>query len=199
MSRTHRAAQLCSVFLLLVVVSTGRVAQGYNIGFNTLGGVNFDPFVGHSEGGFTVSPITGTWLKGHSFGDPVPSIFGETAALSTVRVTDNTTGLFRFDQVKLAGLTVGSTTYTVEGFLNNVSVLPSISGTLNIADTFFNIPNPSPSTIINRLDITLSRNSSSSFNVDNIVVHHIPEPSTIALLVACAIGVAARRSRRIGC
>jgi hypothetical protein len=175
----------------------GGIAHGYTVGFDTLGGANGTPFAGHSEGGFTVTPITGDWRVGQLFGDPVPSIFGVPPTLATVRVTDTVSGLFNFSSVNLAGITSSTATYTVEGFRNNGSVLVT-SGTLNIADVFFNITSPNPATVLDRLDIAISPNSTTSFNVDNIVLNHVvPEPSTLALLAMCSlVGFVARRSRR---
>jgi hypothetical protein len=193
---THRAAKPCFVVLTILAALAGGHAHGYNVAFNGIGGVNSDPYVGHSEGGFTVSPIAGTWLKGHSFGNPVPSIFGVPPTPALVRVTDTTTGLFTFSSVDLAGLTNSSATYSVEGFRNNSSVLVT-SGTLSIANVFFNIPSPDSLAVLDRLDISISPNSASSFNVDNVVLNHVvPEPATFGLLAIGAVAaLVVRRSR----
>ena len=86
--------------------------------------------------------------------------------------------------------------YTVEGFRNNGSVLVT-SGTLNIADVFFNIPSPNTLAVLDRLDITIVPNTTTSFNIDNIVLNHVvPEPVTFGLLAVCSlVFLATRRSR----
>ena len=197
MSTTHRKAKLCSVFVAILATLACSSARAYNVGFDTLGGITGTAFAGHSEGGFTVTPITGDWRVSQVIGSPIPSIFGSPPGLATVRVTDSVTGLFTFSSVNLAGNLTPTATYTVEGFRNNSSVLVT-SGTLNIANVFFNIVGPNPATVLDRLDISISPNTTTSFNVDNIVLNRVvPEPSTLALIAMGALAsfVACRSHR----
>lgn len=52
--------------------------------FNPLTGSNGDPYSGHVEAGFTITPTAGAWLKAFIFGNPVRDIFSrsDTAAIT---------------------------------------------------------------------------------------------------------------------
>ncbi len=197
MSNTHRTAKLCLAFLAIVAALAGSVAQAYNVDFTGLAGADTSGFASHSQGGFTVTNAGNLWRVGQSSGNPAPSIFNESPGVGTARVTNTVTGLFTFSSVDLAGFGSSTSTYTIEGFRNNGSVY-STGGTLNLVGAYFTIPSPNPATILDRLDIAVSRNSSDHYNLDNIVVNQaVPEPSTLALIAMCSlVGFVARRSRR---
>jgi hypothetical protein len=194
---THRTSKLFFAFLATAALLLGSAAHGYNVGFNSIAGADGSAFTSHSEGGFSVSAVSGTWKVGLSSGNPAPSIYGEPPTLGVARVTDTTTGLFTFSSVDLAGFGSTTSTYTIEGFRNNGSVY-STGGTLNILNAWFTIPSPNPGIILDRLDISISGNSSQTFNVDNIVVNNaVPEPGTVALVAMTALaGCAICRVRR---
>jgi PEP-CTERM motif len=196
MTITHRTAKLCPALLAFVATLVGGVAHGYTVGFKPIAGAQGSPFSNYAEGGFSVNNIAGTWKVGQNSGNPLPSIFGEPPALATVRVTNSVTGLFTFSSAQLAGNNSTTATFTIEGFRNNVSQY-SIPGTLNLAGLYFTINSPNPATILDRLDIAVSGNSATTFNVDNISVNQVPEPAALALIAMGALfGFSIRRSRR---
>src|SRR5271165_1532742 len=53
---------------------TPSFVVGSGITFSSLPGPNLAPYTGNTEGDFTVTPTSGTWLQGTFYGNPAPSI-----------------------------------------------------------------------------------------------------------------------------
>src|SRR5262249_44660330 len=146
--------------------------------FNGLTSSNMAPFIApYTEGTFTVTPISGTWHEAHLFGHPVPDIFGS-SPVASIKVSDNFTGLFQFTQVDLADAGAGGATYSIVGQLGGSTVFTISDGPL--PSTFATIPNPHPAQTVDTLIITMTQNAA-TYNIDNIVVLEVPEPSAWAL------------------
>ena len=158
--------------------------------FDTIGGINSDPFTTVTENGVTVNSATGAWEKGHLYGNPLPSLFtfDDVAALEIV-----TGGTFFFTSFDLGTGGTSNPRYSFEGFLNGVSQY-AVSGDSS-GDAFLTVLNTEDEAV-DRVLITAFLTSSSA-NIDNIVVEYerqVPEPATLGLL---ALGLAAAvRARR---
>jgi hypothetical protein len=186
-----RWALLASLFLTIGV----RAASAVVITFSGLPGPNFTPFVNpYVESAFTVTPTVGSWFQGLQFGNPVPSIFS-TSDTATVDVTQNGVGLFRFSSVDLADADSGGPGYTLQGFLLGVPVFSTSGGPLSFG--FATIPSPNSVATIDLLRITMVRNTTSSYNVDNINVTPVPEPAVTLPAVALSCLGLRRRFTRI--
>ena len=153
--------------------------------FDTIGGVNNDPYSGHSQGGFTYRPFLVSGGRGTNLETPSRASLGFRASPATVRVTDTPSGVVYFQRRRSGGVNSSTATYTVEGFRNNASVLMA-AGPLSTPNVFLNVTSPNSTTVLDRLDITIVYNTVSSFNIDNIMVHHVPEPSTLGLVAIAA-------------
>ena len=173
----------------VVFILTATAASAGVVTFDTLPGVNADPFTTITEDGITVNSLSGEWQQGFNVGNPVPSLFffSETAALEVL-----TGGTFTFTSVDLGtGGSLGPA-YQVSGYLASIEVL-NFSGAA--ADNLFHtILNSTPGVVLDRLVIATTLQSSSA-NVDNIVVNgaDIPEPATFALVALGLLLLAKRR------
>jgi hypothetical protein len=182
-----------------VLILTPRLSHADTITFNGLTGPNLAPMPNpYVEGNFRVTPTSGSWFQGQLFGNPVPSIFSN-SAIGVVDVTSTGGDVFTFSQVDLgdAGF-LGGTGFTVQGRLGGTTIF-STSGSL-AANTFTTILSPNPTATIDDLRIIMTM-SFTSYNIDNIQVTPgafvIPEPSSLVLLtigLLCA-GAGFRRSR----
>ena len=109
---------VATAFVILFGIVSG-VANGNVITFSGLVNPNLTPFPGPgTEAGFSVSVIAVSWFEVHSFGNPVPSIFGD-SAVGTVEVTSVAPGPFKFSSVDLgdAANRWDCYRYTLTGFL----------------------------------------------------------------------------------
>ncbi|MEJ6719015.1 MAG: hypothetical protein QNK82_11045 [Akkermansiaceae bacterium] len=184
-------------FSVLLSLFTASYSDAATIAFAPLNGGNLDVYDGHVEESFSVSVISGDWREGHMFGNPIPNILGVSASTpftASIEVIENTTGLFWFESVDLAGHGRPTATYTIEGFLGSSMVLSS-SGILTSANSIVTISSPNASQIMDTLIIEITPNSTSSFNVDNIVVTAVPEPSAVFLSILGFILLFRFRSR----
>jgi hypothetical protein len=178
----------CLATLLLLIAPSA--SQAVTIAFSGLVGANGDPMPNpYVESGFSVTPLSGTWLEAHQFGNPIPSIFGRSAA-GTVEVKETSSGPFAFSSVDLADAGSGGATYDLSGFLGATPIFSVSGGPL--PGSFVTVPSPSGSTI-DRLDITMHQ-AGATYNIENIVVNPVPEPSSVVLLtLGAAIGIWNRR------
>ncbi len=168
-------------------VCAASQASLITIDFGPLAGANEDPYTGHVEDGFTVTPVQGEWFEGHQFGNPEPSIFAGPIFFPVQSAIQVTGGQFSFQSVDLSSNSRPDSPFLIEGFLNNVLVL-SQAGTIDDINTFNLIASANPATVLDRLriQITPADLETTSMNIDNIVLNvgngTAPEPSGIALL-----------------
>lgn len=143
---------------------TAAAASAGVVTFDTLPGVNSDPFTTITEDGIAVNSLSGEWRQAFGVGNPVPSLYtlSETAALEVL-----TGGTFTFTSVDLGtGGTLGPE-YQIIGYLASSEVL-NFSGAA-ADDLFHTILNSTPGVVLDRLVISTTRQSTSA-NVDNIVL-----------------------------
>lgn len=168
------------------------------ITFSGLVGVNGAPFASYAEAGFSVTS-SGGFVEAHSFGNPIPDLFGPAGSVAgnvTVKLTAG--GTFTFDSVDLANPTGANPNYLFEGFLGGNPVFAS-GGVLGNPGVFVNIASPSNASIDTlRISYSLGAPSNGSvINVDNIgvtaVVAAVPEPASLLLLGSGLVAVGARR------
>jgi hypothetical protein len=162
--------------------------------FDTLSGDNGDPFTTITEDGITVNTFTGDWQQAFNVGNPIPGLFtfSPTASLEVL-----TGGLFGFVGFDLSTGGVSSPDYAFEGFLGGVSQY-LFSGNPNTGTgVFTSIVNAWSDMLVDRVEIRYTLTSTSG-NIDNIRTADstpVPEPGTLALLLA-ALGAGAVVRRR---
>ena len=187
MSRTEI---LFGATLMLITCS---LAGATTITFNSLSGANGDSFTSVTEAGFTVTAIGGDWKEAHLFGATVPDIYNNIAS-GTVRITNG--GLFTFDSVDLAGAgAIGSAGpgFTITGFLG-MNVVLSFGGTAP-AGVFQTFSSPGAALVFDRLEISMTQGIPFySYDIDNISVNTVPEPTTMSLL---GLGLVAGAYRKL--
>lgn len=181
---------LIGMFVLLSGQSWAAVIE-----FNPLGGQNGDVYHGHEEAGFTVSQ-SGGWFEGHVFGNDAPSVFSFESH-NSIHVNHTDWSGFTFGGVDLACNNGDDCGYTVEGFLDSVSVL-NISGTVTAGPPFefFTVATCFGSIVLDFITITMNLAGGTSFNVDNINVTavDVAGPGVFGLLLVgmSALGFARR-------
>ena len=168
----------------------GTTAAGI-VTFDTIGGLNGDPFTTVTENGVTVTSIAGSWQKGFSVGNPAPSIFSF-SGLATVNVT--TGGLFTFVSFDLGTGGTSDPSYAYHGFLNNVDILDG-AGTPS-GNSFLTIGSSNTGLSLDLLQITMTPTSTSE-NLDNIVVGAAtaPEPGALSLMALGLVAMLCLRHR----
>ncbi|CAH0347996.1 PEP-CTERM sorting domain-containing protein [Aquabacterium sp. CECT 9606] len=176
------AATLTTGLLALTLMSSN--ASAAVITFDGLTGATADPLSAYTEDGFTVTPTLGEWKEAHVFGNPLPSIYvsdlGPDTPFGNLQITAGG-GLFVFNALDLQAFNSG-VGYEIRG---------SLGGTV-----LFSLPNsqaPSPgfqtltgggSMVIDTLTFDISSGGPGSFNVDNINLTAVPEPSAYLMLLA---------------
>jgi hypothetical protein len=177
------------------VLTVGAVsAQGTVIGFDQLTGGNGSLMPSpYFEGGFAVTPVS-TWLQAQIFGAPVPAIYsGED--LGIIEVTMPVSNLFTFNSVDLADANAAAVAgYLIEGFLQNAPVFSIQGGPL--PNVFVTVANPNAGAVIDLLRITMIRNGTTTYNIDNINVSDVPAPPVSGMVAGGVLACVARRRRR---
>lgn len=186
---TRKVIVVCLTACFIGVGSCGADV----IDFAGLTNSNGTPYTSSIEGNFTVAVNTGEWLEAHLNGNPIPDIFGR-SSMGSVDVTENTTGFFTFYSVDLDDGSAGGFTYQINGYLNSANVL-SFGGAFP-GGNFPTIFSPDHTQALDTLNIQIN-STTSSYNIDNIVVNTVPEPASVLALAAlgtyCLAGP--RRSR----
>ena len=105
-----------------VLIST--TAWATTIDFGGLPGSQDSPFTSYTESGFTVAPLSGSWLVGQNFGHPPPFVFfkhpavGGTTTEAAITVTDADT-TFSFNSIDIYS-SVTPVPYVFTGLLNGL-------------------------------------------------------------------------------
>ncbi len=169
-------------------------ASATTITFDGLPGVTGDPLTSYTESGYTVTNVVGSWLEGHSFGNPDPSVFvADFFSAPSGRLALTAPGPFSFESLDLNVTFAGG--YEISGFLGGLqqfSVANNQAGSLTFSTILGN-----SSAMIDTLFIDVALPTTGSFNVDNIKVSAVPEPETYVFLAAGVgvIGLMARRRK----
>lgn len=188
---TRSAAALgfmTSSLLALSLMSSSATAAV--ITFEGLTGATADPLTTpYSEDGFTVTPTLGEWKKGLIFGNPLPSIYvselGPDTPFGNLQITSGG-GLFTFNSLDLQAFNT-AVGYEIRGSRGG-TVLFSVANS-QAASANFQTLTGGGSLTIDTLTFDIS-GGPGSFNVDNINVTAVPEPSAYLLLLS-GLGLAA--------
>lgn len=182
-------------FGLLASFGVTATSQADVITFDGLPGPTSTPFPSpYTEAGFNVTSTNGNWFQSLRFGNPIPSIFSD-SDLAAIDVTRIGGGEFTFASVDLAdanNLDLDGPNYLFEGFLNGNPVFSHGGGP--VPSAFITVGNPTPSSVIDLLRITMTRVDTTDYNIDNINVSPavVPEPTTVALfgglVITCLVG-----------
>jgi hypothetical protein len=158
-----------SLAVVVIQCAASSPAAADVIDFGGLNGGFQAPMTPYREGTFRVTPVTtDTWFEGHGIGNPVPDIFARplnSPNHSVFMLTRVET--FMFTALDFSS-NFGASDLTIEGFLGAASVFTQNESHDNGAYNFQSIPNVSPSTVIDRLRITVNPISALSINIDNI-------------------------------
>lgn len=167
------------------------------ITFDPLSGSNGDAYVGHSEGGYTITATSGQWFEGHSYGNPVPDIFSGPIyqpVSSTIEVTKDDGGYFHFVSVDASSNSASTGTLEVLGY-HDGNLEFAMGAGFSSDSTFETKSNPFDFGYYNKIDFTLAPGDGvTSMNLDNIVLNAVPEPASMALVLG-GMGLLARRRR----
>ncbi|HYN02588.1 MAG TPA: PEP-CTERM sorting domain-containing protein, partial [Vicinamibacteria bacterium] len=186
---------------MLLAMQTASYATLITIDFGPLVGANQDPYLGHVEDGFAVSPTGGDWFEAQIFGNPVPSIFAGPVGEPSPSSIEVTGGAFNFSGVDLSSNVAVGSTFLIQGFFGNVLVFSQFGAIANI-NTFNTIASLDTLVVLDRLTILMTPGQgTTSMNLDNIVLDNapaaVPEPSVLTLmgLGLAALTRFARRAR----
>lgn len=176
------------------------IVQPAGVGFSNLGGTNGQPYLGHVEGGFSVTPTAGSWFISQIYGTPLPSIYDGPVNTPGVGVLQITGGAVPFTLSSFDfSSNNGDSLYNIRGFLGP-NLQYEETGTL--AGTFgpfaFSTLSILNSTVpVDGLFIGLTPDSGvTSINIDRIQVMTVPEPACGLLLTFAALAAFYSHGRR---
>ena len=162
----------------MVLAAQHKAAAGPGISFSSLGGTNLSSYNGSTEGDFTVTTVSGDWLRANFYGSQPPSILDgplNNPGAASLLITDSA-GLFDFGGFDFSSNN-GDTLYDIQGFRGSsmlydlVGTLPGTFGPFHFSTlTTSGTSDPIDSLII---DLIPGRNTT-SVNLDNINVATIP-------------------------
>ena len=157
------------------------------ITFGALPGANGSNFTSYTESGYTVAKTAGSGCVGTLFGNGVPSVFGgPTCDNGSTGSFSLTGGTFAFNGIDLAA-NGGALTYTFVGKLGAATLWTQTGTLAGPTATFVGITGSNASTFVNSVTMSFST-VGTSWNMDNINVAAVPEPSTLAM---AGLGLAA--------
>lgn len=185
---------VAQIFTVVVVCLVYAIpASAVVIDFGPLAGLNLDPYNGHVEDGFSVTPTSGSFFEARFVGSPPSSIFlGPLFAPSGGRigVEREGTGLFTFESVDLStSASLGS--FSLLGWLNGSQVM-RLDGGFSDVSIFETKVSPNTTQVLDLLEIVLTPDTGvSSINIDNIVVNaanaSVPDNAETLLLLVLAL------------
>ncbi len=182
MSPFNRSATTLGTGLLALTLMSSTASAAV-ITFDGLTGATADPLSAYTEDGFTVTPTLGEWKEAHVFGNPLPSIYvsdlGPDTPFGNLQITAGG-GLFVFNSLDLQAFNSG-VGYEIRG---------SRGGTLLFSVANGQAPSPGFQTltgggamVIDTLTFDIS-GGPGSFNVDNINLTAVPEPTAYLMLLS---------------
>jgi hypothetical protein len=189
------SGKICALACVAMAVFANPT-MAVTLGFDNLPGPENSPFVSNSEKGFTVRVVGNTWLQSIGVGNPAPSISNFPPG-GQLAVTSNSSDLFTFQSVDV--LALGSSNFLVEGLLNGGIVFSSGVIPVTGQSTFGTFLSPDRTAKLDTLGFVFGAGDVERWFVDNIVVAQVPEPSSLALLVAGLVGVLGYSLRRGAC
>ena len=188
-----RLAYYLITIAMVSVVCCIQTASANLITFDSLTGNNSDSFSSTVENGYSVTALTNGWREAHSNGNGAPSIFsaGDNEQIEIVG------GFFQLLSFETddAAISEGtsSASYNIDGFLNGSLVL---SGAGAVSPEFQVNLSPDPNQTLDRLLITFDAGSTSSYNIDNIQLRAVPEPSSLLMILGIGMTTLVRRQRQ---
>lgn len=203
--------RLCGCVLVLALTgfvqvgTQGQVVQSSivvspGISFATLSGPTGAPYIGHTEGDFSVTVTGGTWQQSLTYGNPIASIYdGPTGSpgLASLLITDNV-DLFTFGSLDFSSNN-GDSSYDIQGFFGPTMIYHQ-TGTLAGSFTPFSfntLVSDSPAMQFDSLLISVIPGGDvTSINLDNIGVMTVPEPGAISFVALAVLAVLGRAKVR---
>ncbi|RZI85743.1 MAG: PEP-CTERM sorting domain-containing protein [Rubrivivax sp.] len=182
----------------LLALTLSTQASAAVITFDGLTGATADPLSAYTEDGFTVTPTLGAWKEAHVFGNPLPSIYvsalGPDTPFGNLSVTAGGS-LFTFNSLDLQAFN-SAVGYEIRGSRGGTVLFSSANG--QAASPDFKTLTAGGGLAIDTLTFDIS-GGPGSFNVDNINLTAVPEPSAYLLLFSglSALGLMRRRARLI--
>ena len=169
----HRFFRHSSALLLAFFAATSASQLvAATIDFSGLPGAHGAVVTSYSQAGYQVSGISGVWREAQTFGNPVPSVFTQsaTASLEVQRVGG---GGFNFASVDLvnANRITGQFDYQITGYAASNPVF-TFSG--SYASNFFaTVANSTYGTVIVDRLVMEFTSTTTSFNIDDIVLNDV--------------------------
>jgi hypothetical protein len=189
-------------FFAVFMLSASSSMPGAVITFAPLLGPNNAAYLGHTEAGFTVMPVSGSWFQGLGYGNPVPSIYDGpvfSPGIGSLQITGGASP-FTFSSVDYSS-NGGQSTYIIQGFLGASIVFSDIGNlvpSLGPGFGFTTLTSGHPSAQISRLVIQVTPTQDvTSINLDNINLSTVavPEPATLLLVVTGLTAFLVKRTK----